>query len=268
MGIDVVAALAVLITTLLSGGITSLLKEGNASEAILKLLSTFLNIEKPGPGEKTISQLEQMAPREPDVEVGLRTRLEDVRDAFRKQKALAAANRVSNGLLVIGQFIIGGLLTSSFLQEQLSQRLVGGLGLLVLLSSLLRQHFRPDVQAAGCLQRAARLKSLLRQAEDQMFSRLEGVPDAPSVTEIRKLLSDGLTAVEDSALHDAGIGAVTSKQGPAKEGAKRERQRKQKSVSEDDGRKPAPALVAPTIVPKDSDVLGIGDGAITDRGAT
>ncbi|MFL6527935.1 MAG: hypothetical protein ACJ8IQ_07555 [Chthoniobacterales bacterium] len=78
-----------------------------------------------------------------------RDRLQDARDALERQQRLASANRWTSRLLTFGQYIIGGLLASSFVQQALSREFVGVLGLLVLVSSLLYQHFRPDIALRG-----------------------------------------------------------------------------------------------------------------------
>jgi hypothetical protein len=95
-------------------------------------------------------------------------RIEEARDAFRGQTSSAKWSGRSGNLLTVGQYIIGGLLASSFVQESLSPRLVGSLGLLVLLASLIKQHFHPEASAETACKKAAQLKGLIRTSEDQL----------------------------------------------------------------------------------------------------
>lgn len=129
-------------------------------------------------------------------------RLQEVRQALKKYQTAATTHRVANSLLAFSQFVVGGLLASSFLQDTLSKQLVGALGLLVLFSSLVRQHYRPEVQFLGARKRAARLKSAIREAEDARFARIEGAADVPTDYEIRRRLSDELAAAESAEVDD------------------------------------------------------------------
>jgi hypothetical protein len=68
----------------------------------------------------------------------------------------------------VGQYIVGGLLASSFVQESLSPKLVGSLGLLVLIASLIKQHFHPELSVQNATTKAAQLKALIRRSEHQL----------------------------------------------------------------------------------------------------
>jgi hypothetical protein len=123
-------------------------------------------------------------------------------EALEKQSELAVAHRIAGGLLTFSQFVVGGLLASSFLQENLSKNIVGILGLVVLFSSLLRQHYRPDVKFRGALLRATQLKILIRQAEDYVYAAEANVSGAPSLFEIRQFLTESLNQINHSELQD------------------------------------------------------------------
>src|SRR5579864_3843459 len=84
-------------------------------------------------------------------------RIEEAKDTFRRQTSSARWSTISGNFLSVAQYIIGGLLASSFVQESLSPRLVGSLGLLVLLASLIKQHFHPEVGADNARNKAAHL---------------------------------------------------------------------------------------------------------------
>lgn len=46
--------------------------------------------------------------------------------------------------------------------------IVGFLGVLVLIASLIKQHFHPDATARDATQKVGKLKALIRSAEDQL----------------------------------------------------------------------------------------------------
>jgi hypothetical protein len=134
---------------------------------------------------------------------GLSIRFTEVREVLGKQEIVSRAYRFASSVLTFGQFIVGGLLATSFLQESLSKSLVGGLGLLVLVSSLVRQYYRPEVHAFRAREKVARLKALVRKAEDQLFLIEENVSDALPRHKILMMLTDGLNQIEEAELRSA-----------------------------------------------------------------
>lgn len=128
------------------------------------------------------------------------SRLPQVRDALKRQESIAKWNGGASASLTFGQYIIGGVLASSFVQQSLTTQVVGSLGVLVLVSSLVHQRYRPDLQASGARQRVARLRALIREIEDELFA-LKSCPEgAPTVYEIRKRASAGLAQMEENEL--------------------------------------------------------------------
>lgn len=131
------------------------------------------------------------------------TRLSDARQALVEQKSAAKWNSRTVNSLTFGQYIIGGVLATSFVQSSLSATGTGFLGVLVLVSSLIHQRYRPDVKAKNGYDRAARLKQLIRDAEDIVFD-LKRQQDAQNITKVRQLISKGLADIERSELNDLG----------------------------------------------------------------
>lgn len=70
--------------------------------------------------------------------------------------------------LVVTQYIIGGLLASSFVQGSLNSKWVGVFGVLVLVASLFKQQYHPEGNAEIARVKAVQLKSLLRSSQDQL----------------------------------------------------------------------------------------------------
>jgi hypothetical protein len=128
------------------------------------------------------------------------SRLPQVRDALKRQESIAKWNGRGSASLTFGQYVIGGVLASSFVQQSLTAEVVGSLGVLVLVSSLVHQRYRPDLQASGARQRVAGLRALIREIEDDLFALKSEQEGAPTVYEIRKKASTGLARIEESEL--------------------------------------------------------------------
>jgi len=167
---EVIAALGSVAAVALSA-ITSLLAR-SAGETIIGTLYDLFRHKQPGFGSPKRLRTRDSAYRPPAptpsqvAKERALARIEEAKDAFRSQTSSAKWSKVSGNLLTVGQYIIGGLLASSFVQESLSPKLVGSLGLLVLLASLIKQHFHPEVSAENARKKTAQLKALIRTSED------------------------------------------------------------------------------------------------------
>ena len=94
-------------------------------------------------------------------------RLNEVKALLEMENEKRFIFRVASACLVIGQFIVGGLLASSFVIKSLNELIIGLLGLVVLASSLVQQHFRPDYLHKVAAEKSRRLNSLRRRLEDE-----------------------------------------------------------------------------------------------------
>ena len=130
------------------------------------------------------------------------TRLNEARSYLRRQEAMAKWNCRAAASLTFSQYIVGGILATSFVQEALPREVVGFLGLLVLVSSLVHHRYRPDIYSRGARERAVELKALILAVEDALFDIRSGRPGAPSLLKIRKMVSEGLAEIEASELKD------------------------------------------------------------------
>jgi hypothetical protein len=137
------------------------------------------------------------------------SRLADARHELRRQEMRSRWSRIAAGLLTFAQYIVGGILASSFVQKNLSGDTVGFLGVVVLVSSLVHQRYRPDVQFRCGKGRCATLRRLIRSTEDDLFALREHRAGAPTLLDIRKRISDGLTRIEESEI------AELDEQGPS-----------------------------------------------------
>lgn len=139
-------------------------------------------------------------PEPPDPHANLEdlTRIDEVRDALRRNDSIARWAGRSNGFLVFTQVVIGGVLATSFVQGQLRQSTVGFLGVLVLVSSLVHQQFRPDLKYRGARRRVAKLTALLRQAEDGVFEIQQDKATAPRLEVLRRYVTRQLSQIEQT----------------------------------------------------------------------
>ena len=79
------------------------------------------------------------------------------------ESSITRWSSISANLLVRGQYVVRGLLASSFVKESLSSpKLVGFLGVLVLLASLIKQYFHPEISTENARRKATKLKAMIR----------------------------------------------------------------------------------------------------------
>src|SRR4051812_19736336 len=88
-----------------------------------------------------------------DADLDDSVRIREVKDAIDRQEGVARWSGRTSALLLFSQVVIGGVLATSFAQSELDKRIVGVLGVLVLVSSLIHQQFRPDLKQRGARRR-------------------------------------------------------------------------------------------------------------------
>lgn len=122
----------------------------------------------------------------------LRKRMFEVEQAIEHYTSEASVNRWSNNLLVGGQYVVGGLLASSFIQQSLPPQLVGVMGLVVLGATIVHQRYRPDVKYRITREKISLLRSTLRRSQDQLAAFAD-----PDISKIINALSQALSKVDD-----------------------------------------------------------------------
>jgi len=129
-------------------------------------------------------------------------RLQDARWAKSRQERIAIWNKRANAFLTLAQYVVGGVLATSFVQQSLSKEAVGLLGVIVLVSKLIHQHYRPDLVFAGASQRAVFLSHTIRSVEDDLFALSNGMvlPETKSIDIIRRRVSKALSQIEQAEL--------------------------------------------------------------------
>jgi hypothetical protein len=130
------------------------------------------------------------------------TRLSQARSVLKRQESSAKWNKWIGHSLTFGQYVVGGILATSFVQASLSKEAVGFLGVLVLVSSLIYQRFRPDLHYRATRERAVQLRLLIRKAEDDVYVIQQGKGTAKTVEDVWQMVSEGLTRIEQEELAD------------------------------------------------------------------
>jgi hypothetical protein len=138
------------------------------------------------------------------------SRLSEVREILQRQELAEVSAGISNGLIRFGQYVIGGVLATSVAQTNLSTASVTILGVLVLLSTLIHQHYRPDLRALNAKHRVMQLRALIRRAEDQIFEIKTTKAGAPSLYDIRQFVSETLARVEALELEEVKVAVLSA----------------------------------------------------------
>jgi hypothetical protein len=147
---------------------------------------------------KLISAINERQPERRDYKSEVR--LPEIDALLAEESSRKTLYRYSAAFLVCGQFVVGGLLASSFVADNLSKSLVGILGLLVLASSLVNQHFRPDILHKAAASRMTKLRILKRHIEDELFDIMHGPVDDGRIVALRKQASIALAQIEATEL--------------------------------------------------------------------
>lgn len=121
----------------------------------------------------------------------LNTRMNEVASAIKRYNSEARIQNFSNGSLVFGQYVVGIALTSSFLQESLTPTWIGILGLIVLLTTVVHQKYRPDLKARVATLKANLLKTTIRKVQDDLSTS-----EDPEINKLIWRLTQALNKVE------------------------------------------------------------------------
>jgi hypothetical protein len=128
-------------------------------------------------------------------------RLTEANTAREQQKSAAQVLKWSSNSLAFGQYVIGGVLASSFVQQSLNTNLVGLLGVLVLIASLVKQQYHPELKADEASRKASRLQILIRISDDQLTAleakSTSGEDRTDALIDLMNRITLGLNEIED-----------------------------------------------------------------------
>ena len=167
-----------------------------AASAVGTLTSAFLSFFA-----KRKQVIEAANERSQERNLKSEVRLYEIDSILSYEENRKSLYRYSSALLVFAQFVVGGVLASSFIAKNLNESIIGILGLIVLASSLVNQHFRPDLLYKVSVQKVFQLRTLKRWTEDQLYDATRGsVIDDDKVFQIRKKVSSMLAEIEQAEL--------------------------------------------------------------------
>jgi hypothetical protein len=118
----------------------------------------------------------------------LNRRMSEVNETITSLSREVRITSLSNNLLVAGQYVVGGTLATSFLQESLSSTTVGVLGLVVLVATIVHQRYRPDLRARVAKSKLALLRATVRKSQDNIV-RLDQPEYIKLIGELTKALN-------------------------------------------------------------------------------
>lgn len=121
----------------------------------------------------------------------LEKRIEEAAMLVKRYSRESTINKISNGLLAFGQYVVGVALTSSFLQSNLTPILIGIFGVVVLISTAIHNQYRPDLKKRVADAKKALLRSTIRNVQDELATN-----DNPPIVNIIKRLTKTLNRIE------------------------------------------------------------------------
>lgn len=131
--------------------------------------------------------------QEPDPEKRLEALLRAAKQVVDKANSEATFWGALRIGVLVGQYVVGAILTSTFFTKVAPASLAGSIGLFVLVCTAVNQRFRPGVRQSGAVQRAQKLRVILRAANDE-FARLRSSRTPGSAVE--KLIQKVFDAME------------------------------------------------------------------------
>ena len=160
------SAVSAIIASLLS----TALGYGATSGVIRDLFDALLK-KQPLPDENGIvSSLAHTLPpnRTAVAQKQVAVRLNEARRLHNRERSTARWQSFADKALTFSHYVIGAMMATSFVQKSLTPTVIGWMGLIVVASSAIKQHYHPDIAAQNAAQKASQLDALIRQGEDRV----------------------------------------------------------------------------------------------------
>jgi hypothetical protein len=140
-------------------------------------------------------------------------RLTDAREAYAAEKSSARSTKTVSNILIFVQVIVGGVLATSFVQHQ-DPTIVALLGIVVLVATLVRQAYHPEVNAQQSKLKSAKLLGVIRASEDELVAvdakSTKGEDRTDTLIAMTAELTKKLNEVENSDQITTALAARTS----------------------------------------------------------
>jgi hypothetical protein len=192
---------AILVNVLVHGVIPAATAAAGVLAEITKRYATVRKIEPSQPESFSMDTFETSGSSTKMREaLGNAVRLPEARFAKSMLKTVATCYWLAHASLTFAQYVVGGVLATSFVQQSLSKESIGFLGLLVVAAKLIQQHYQLDLAYKSASLRSVYLSRVVRSAEDDLFEQtLDAIkPQASAIASIRKQVSEALSLVEEA----------------------------------------------------------------------
>jgi hypothetical protein len=196
-----------LVTTTLLTAIASLVaasKELLAAKAVGKLHLKKAPISAIAGRQRVFDAAPKLPPESANIARGqFVNRLNEARDALASQMSSARTTKIVSNILIFVQVVIGGVLATSFIQKQ-NPTILSLLGIVVLIATLLRQAYHPEVGAQQSKLKVDKLRSLIRSSENKLLAidarSTKGEDRTDDLLRMTDELTDKLNEIENSEL--------------------------------------------------------------------
>ncbi len=129
-------------------------------------------------------------------------RINDARTSRADQFFSSRRGRWASNSLIFGQYVIGAAMATSFTRETLSPKIISIFGLLVVLSTVVKQHYHPEINAQIASQKVDQLEALIRQSEDRLViietTMTDDSDDPAAILELLEKISAELTKISST----------------------------------------------------------------------
>jgi hypothetical protein len=197
---EVIAAIVSAVATLIGGA---------AASGILETLSQYIRkrtrLTTDSAYQKELPP-SSATPRTDKATSQVLIRLAEARTVKLTQERSARWSRWASNSLVFGQYVIGGAMATSFVQKTLSPTIIGVFGVLVVVASLVKQHYHPETNAQSALQRTSQLDTLIRQSEDRLVvieTKMQSGDDPALILELLEGISAEISRIKSSPVEPA-----------------------------------------------------------------
>lgn len=154
------------------GGLSTLVGAAASSDAVQRVLSRFVSPAREegsvsGMGEDQARAYPASSPNTKTAMLHLDRRVTEAKALERRYGIDARIYHWSARSLSFSQYIIGGVLTLSFVKQTFSTTTIGVFGVIVFVASGLSQRFNPEANAEVAEQKTEQLGALIRDTEDK-----------------------------------------------------------------------------------------------------
>jgi len=129
-------------------------------------------------------------------------RIQDATEELETQLSRERRSKFASSTLIVGQYILGAVIASSFVQQHLDPTLIGSLGVLVLVASGVKDRFHPEIDAEDAKRKATQYENLIETTKDALVpldtAINDGVDQSDKMTALMNNMTARMTQIENS----------------------------------------------------------------------